>query len=95
MGTVQRSRYGPVQQHLLHPDVAIALMSHSMEHRWIRRCQAWQRVVLSIMDAGIIAHKALLREMEKFAEIRTQHQLRYDDCRRTDADNIHKHMMVS
>ena len=48
-------------------------------------------VVLSIMDAGIIAHKALLREMEEICRDLGL-SINYDmmTAGGTDADNIHK-----
>ena len=78
---------------MIHPDIAIALdvttaMDTPADQGTI---QLGKGVVLSIMDAGIIGHKALLKEMEAIC-----HDLNLDinydmmTVGGTDADNIHK-----
>lgn len=96
VGTVQEEvglRGARTATNLIHPDVAIALdvttaLDTPMDKGDVKLGGG---VVLSIMDAGIIAHKALLHEIEDIC-----HDLGLDinydmmTAGGTDADNIHK-----
>lgn len=96
VGTVQEEvglRGARTAANLLHPDVAIALdvttaLDTPMDKGDVKLGNG---VVLSIMDAGIIAHKALLREMEEICRDLGL-SINYDmmTAGGTDADNIHK-----
>lgn len=96
VGTVQEEvglRGARTAANMIHPDVAIALdvttaMDTPADQGDIKLGGG---VVLSVMDAGIIGHKALVREMETICED-LQLDVNYDmmTVGGTDADNIHK-----
>lgn len=96
VGTVQEEvglRGARTAANMIHPDVAIALdvttaMDTPADQGAIKLGGG---IVLSVMDAGIIAHKALLQEMETICRD-LQLDINYDmmTVGGTDADNIHK-----
>ena len=96
VGTVQEEvglRGARTAANMIHPDVAIALdvttaMDTPADQGTIKLGKG---VVLSIMDAGIIGHSALLREMESICKDLNL-DINYDmmTVGGTDADNIHK-----
>ncbi|MEG0736815.1 MAG: peptidase M28, partial [Longicatena sp.] len=96
VGTVQEEvglRGARTATNLIHPDVAIALdvttaLDTPMDKGEVKLGGG---VVLSVMDAGIIAHKALLHEMEDICRDLGL-DINYDmmTAGGTDADNIHK-----
>ncbi|WP_416327605.1 M42 family metallopeptidase [[Eubacterium] hominis] len=96
VGTVQEEvglRGARTAANFIHPDVAIALdvttaMDTPADQGDIKLGGG---VVLSVMDAGIIGHKALLHEMEEICRDLNL-DINYDmmTVGGTDADNIHK-----
>ena len=96
VGTVQEEvglRGARTAGNMIHPDVAIALdvttaMDTPVDQGDIKLGGG---VVLSVMDAGIIGHKALLHEMEDICRDLNL-DINYDmmTVGGTDADNIHK-----
>lgn len=96
VGTVQEEvglRGARTATNMIHPDVAIALdVTTAMDTPVDQgEMKLGQGVVLSIMDAGIIGHKALLKEMESICHD-LDLDIHYDmmTVGGTDADNIHK-----
>ena len=96
VGTVQEEvglRGARTAATMLHPDVAIALdVTTSMDTPMDHGANGLGKgVVLSVMDAGIIANKNFLYEMEKICK-ECDLDINYDlmTVGGTDADNIHK-----
>jgi len=96
VGTVQEEvglRGARTAANMLHPDVAIALdVTTSMDTPMDKGVNGIGKgVVLSVMDAGIIANKNFLHEMEKICKD-LDLDINYDmmTVGGTDADNIHK-----
>ncbi|MDE6195419.1 MAG: M42 family metallopeptidase [Erysipelotrichaceae bacterium] len=96
VGTVQEEvglRGARTTTHLIHPDIAIALdVTTSMDTPSDQGSNGLGKgVVLSVMDAGIIANKNFLKEMEQICEDLGL-DINYDmmTVGGTDADNIHK-----
>lgn len=96
VGTVQEEvglRGARTAANLIHPDVAIALdVTTSMDTPMDKGTNGLGKgVVLSVMDAGIIANKAFLHEMEQICND-LHLDINYDlmTVGGTDADNIHK-----
>lgn len=96
VGTVQEEvglRGARTAANMIKPDVAIALdVTTAMDTPADQgKIKLGQGVVLSVMDAGIIGHKALLREMEQICKDLNL-DISYDmmTVGGTDADNIHK-----
>ncbi len=96
VGTVQEEvglRGARTAATMLHPDVAIALdVTTSMDTPMDHGANGLGKgVVLSVMDAGIIANKNFLYEMEKICK-ECGLDINYDlmTVGGTDADNIHK-----
>lgn len=96
VGTVQEEvglRGARTASNMIHPDIAIALdvttaMDTPVDQGEIKLGKG---VVLSIMDAGIIGHKGLVKEMESICKD-LDLDINYDmmTVGGTDADNIHK-----
>lgn len=96
VGTVQEEvglRGARTAANFIHPDVAIALDVTTAMDTPVDKgdIKLGGGVVLSVMDAGIIGHKALLHEMENICEDLNL-DVNYDmmTVGGTDADNIHK-----
>ncbi len=96
VGTVQEEvglRGARTAANLIHPDIAIALdVTTSKDTPMDQGINGLGKgVVLSVMDAGIIANKGFLNEMEKICEDLNL-DINYDmmTVGGTDADNIHK-----
>ena len=96
VGTVQEEvglRGARTAANMLHPDVAIALdVTTSMDTPIDKGVNGLGKgVILSVMDAGIIANKNFLYEMEKICKDLNL-DINYDMMAvgGTDADNIHK-----
>lgn len=96
VGTVQEEvglRGARTAVNMIHPDVAIALdVTTAMDTPADKGdMKLGAGVVLSILDAGVIAHKELLHEMEEICRD-LKLDIKYDmmTAGGTDADNIHK-----
>ena len=96
VGTVQEEvglRGARTAANMLHPDVAIALdVTTSMDTPMDKGINGLGKgVVLSVMDAGIIANKNFIAKMEEICKDLNL-DINYDmmTCGGTDADNIHK-----
>ncbi len=96
VGTVQEEvglRGARTAANMLHPDVAIALdVTTSMDTPMDKGINGLGKgVVLSVMDAGIIANKNFIAKMEEICKD-LDLDVNYDmmTCGGTDADNIHK-----
>ena len=96
VGTVQEEvglRGARTAANFIHPDVAIALDVTTAMDTPVDQGQMklGNGIVLSVMDAGIIGHKAFLKEMELICKDLNLN-INYDmmSAGGTDADNIHK-----